>query len=303
MKYERKNQHYFLKKVKDKNNNDIDLTNFIYNGSKNAGKCKCNKCGNVWFTTPDSLYLGTGCPKCGILKQKEKQIWTKDKFIERAKQIHNDKYDYSKVIYEGALKKVHIICNACGNEFEQTPSHHLRGQGCPKCGGTKVHTQEDFLRMCKDVHGVKYDYSKVIYKSMHDKVTIICNKHGIFKMLPSNHIYKKQGCPLCKESKLENEVDKILSDKGVNYERQKRFIWLGRQSLDFYLVDYNIGIECQGRQHFGEVPDFKGAETYEVIKKRDIKKKQLCDENGVSLFYFNYNDKDRQEKLLKIIYD
>ena len=102
---------------------------------------------------------------------------------------------------------------------------------------------------------------------------------------------------------MENETNKILSELNIKYERQKRFKWLGRQSLDFYLPKYNIAIECQGRQHFGEVPDFKGTETYEIIKQRDKKKKMLCEKNGVKLFYYNYNDKERKEKLKKLIYD
>lgn len=138
---------------------------------------------------------------------------------------------------------------------------------------------------------------------MFNEIIITCKKHGDFKMLPSNHIHKKQGCPICKESKLENEMNKILLELDVKFERQKKFEWLGRQSLDFYLIDYNIGIECQGRQHFGEVPDFKGVETYEVIMKRDTKKKELCDKYGVELFYYNYNDKARKEKIVKLIYD
>lgn len=303
MKFVQKSQEYFLEKVKEKNKNDIDLSNFIYKGTKTRGACKCNICGNVWETTPNSLYKGCGCPICGKKISSEKQKWTKDKFIDRATNVHGEEYDYSKVVYSGALTNVEIICNKCGESFKQTPAHHINGEGCPFCGGTKNHTQEEFLEMCRNVHGDKYTYDKAVYKSMFDNVIITCKKHGDFKMLPSNHIHKKQGCPICKESKLENEMDKILSNLDVKYERQKKFKWLGRQSLDFYLTDHNIGIECQGRQHFGEVPDFKGAETYEVIKKRDLKKKELCDKNGVELFYYNYNDKTRKEKIIKLIYD
>lgn len=302
MKFETKSQDYFLQKVKEKNHNDIDLTNFIYKGSNIKGECKCNVCGNIWLTTPNVLYLGCGCPKCAKRKSSEKQIWDIDMFIKRAKEVHKDNYDYTKVKYRGALTNVEIICNKCKNVFLQTPSHHLNGEGCSYCCRTRRHTQKEFLEMCKMVHGDKYDYSKTEYKSMFDKVIIGCRKHGDFFMLPSNHIHRKQGCPICKESKLENETDKILSELNIEYERQKRFKWLGRQSLDFYLPKYNIAIECQGRQHFGEVPDFKGAETYEIIKQRDNKKKILCEKNGVKLFYYNYNDKERKEKLKKLIY-
>lgn len=59
---------------------------------------------------------------------------TTEIFIERAKQLHGDKYDYSKVEYKGAVDKVLIHCNECGAEFWQTPTQHLRTiYSCPKC--------------------------------------------------------------------------------------------------------------------------------------------------------------------------
>ena len=58
-------------------------------------------------------------------------------FINKAKEIHGDKYDYSKVIYENNLKKVIIICKE-HQEFEQLPKTHKRGNGCVKCGTLKT---------------------------------------------------------------------------------------------------------------------------------------------------------------------
>ena len=82
-------------------------------------------------------------------------------FIEKAKQIHNDKYDYSKVNYVNSRTKVCIICPEHG-EFWQTPHNHLKGYGCTKCGKEKSHlskiTTEDFIAKSKEIHGNKYDY-------------------------------------------------------------------------------------------------------------------------------------------------
>ena len=58
------------------------------------------------------------------------------KFIEKAKNRHGDKYDYSKVEYINSTTKVCIICKEHG-EFWQTPHGHVRGQGCPKCAKIK----------------------------------------------------------------------------------------------------------------------------------------------------------------------
>jgi len=58
-------------------------------------------------------------------------------------------------------------------------------------------TNEEFIKKCKSVHGDKYDYSLTKYVNTRTKVKIICHIHGIFKQMPSNHIYNKQGCLLC----------------------------------------------------------------------------------------------------------
>lgn len=57
---------------------------------------------------------------------------TTDQFIEDAKKVHGDKYDYSKVFYKHVMQKVCIICPEHG-EFWQTPNSHLNGRGCPIC--------------------------------------------------------------------------------------------------------------------------------------------------------------------------
>lgn len=77
---------------------------------------------------------GQGCPICGeqmAIKTLRKKK-TLEEFIEAAKKTHGDKYDYSKVIYNGYNNNVVIICKKHG-EFEQTPHNHIGGSGCPKC--------------------------------------------------------------------------------------------------------------------------------------------------------------------------
>lgn len=57
---------------------------------------------------------------------------TKKEFVERSSLVHNEKYDYSDVIYVNNSTKVLIVCPFHG-AFLQTPNHHLNGHGCPKC--------------------------------------------------------------------------------------------------------------------------------------------------------------------------
>ena len=208
-------------------------------------------------------------------------------FIEEAKKMHGDKYDYSKVEYVNTRRKVCIICPNHG-EFWQTASEHLRGQGCPKCAGNKRLTTEGFIHKAKEVHGGKYDYSKVEYVNNHTKVCIICPEHGEFWQEPSSHL-NGNGCPNCNESQMEKNTANFLEENNIEYIRQARktdLVWLGRQSLDFYLPKYNIAIECQGIQHFESVAFFGGKRKYSDGLKRDLSKYNKCLSNNVNLIYY-----------------
>jgi len=50
---------------------------------------------------------------------------TKDEFLTKARNIHGDKYDYSKSNFISVREPITIICNDCGYEFNMTPDSHL----------------------------------------------------------------------------------------------------------------------------------------------------------------------------------
>ena len=227
----------------------------------------------------------------------------KERFIEKAKKIHSDKYDYSKVEYNNCKEKVCIICPIHG-EFWQTPTGHIDKKAeCPKCKGNHRYTTEEFLNSIdKDIRS-KYDFSKFIYKKTHDKSVVICPKHGEFLQSPHN-IRKGIGCPKCKESKLEMEVMNFLEKNNITYIYEYKFSKNNKkQSLDFFLSEYNIGIECQGIQHFKPV-DFAGKgekwalNEYKHIIELDESKRKECKENGIKLFY--YTDKKEEVKNFEV---
>jgi very-short-patch-repair endonuclease len=220
---------------------------------------------------------GQGCPDCGGTKK-----LTKEQFIEKANKIHGNKYDYSKVEYINNKTRVCIICPKHG-EFLMRPNDHLSGHGCPDCGGTKKDSTESIINKFKKIHGDKYDYSKVNYFNAHTNVLIVCPIHGEFPQSPHDHL-KGCGCPKCNQSKLEKEIEQLLIENKIEYLSQKHYEWLKRQTLDFYLPQYNIAIECQGRQHFTDNNFF---ELFEVIKERDERKRKLCEEHGIKLLYYS----------------
>ena len=218
-------------------------------------------------------------------------------FIEKAKQIHNDKYDYSKVNYVNSRTKVCIICPTHG-EFWQTPHNHLKGYGCAECGKEKSHlskmTTEDFIVKSKEIHGNKYDYSKACYKTCDTKVCIICPEHGEFWQTPSNHM-NGSGCPKCanekrknallKDTKLfidaatlihngkpEDEIISLFSE--IEHQQHNREILNGME-IDIFIPPLKLGIEYNGLRWHSE--EFGKDHRYHLDKLNK------CNEQGIKL--------------------
>ena len=254
----------------------------------------CPKHGE-FYVTPNDFLDGHACPKCGKEKASAAIRDTKESFIAKAKKIHGDKFDYSKVVYSKNDVPVCIICPEHG-EFWQTPHSHLNGNGCRECcnkmkGDRSRLTLDEFKNRASIVHNGKYDYSQIVsYNTGKDMVPIVCPKHGVFYQRAEDHL-SGHGCKKCYCSTLENELISFFNEKNVVFEYRKTN-FCGITELDFYFPQYNAAVECQGIQHFIPV-DFHGdgQETakanYEKQIERDDRKKQLCEKLGVKLLYFS----------------
>jgi hypothetical protein len=280
----------FIKKANKVHGDKYVYTNVKYVNANTKVCIICPEHGEFWQAGGNHIQ-GQGCPKCANEVNGERCRSSKEDFIKKARKVHGVKYDYSKVDYVNSKTKVCIICPEHGHgEFWQTPSNHLNGKGCQKCGGSYVPTTEEWIASVNEVHGGKYDYTNVTYVNSATKVCIICPEHGEFWQTPNHHI-RGIGCPKCNLSHLERDVMNYLDEVEITYDYQKRFNWLGKQSLDFYLPDYNVGIECQGKQHFFPI-DFAGKGVEWACKEfdenilRDKKKKKLCEKHGMKLLYF-----------------
>lgn len=287
----------FIEKAKKIHGDAYDYSKVNYIDNKTSVTIICKKHGEFQQKPSDHL-SGCGCKKCAKEKAHNRFAMTTDEFIKRAKKVHNNDYDYSKVKYVNANTKVIIHCNKCNNDFEQKPVKHLLSQGCPYCCGEKISKikimpKEEFVEKAKAIHGDKYNYSKAVYKGYKAPLLIHCNTcHSDFYQSPEGHLHD-EGCPKCRISHLENEIKQFLIDNKIEFEGQKKFDWLGLQSLDFYLPYYNIAIECQGEQHYKEKKFFGGEKGFLRRKVLDERKKRLCEENHIKLLYYankKYND-------------
>lgn len=123
-----------------------------------------------------------------------------DGFLHRANEKHGGKYSYPNLQYVNAHTDITVLCPIHGL-FNQKPIHHLRGNGCTKCGDwvrgeKRRNTIESFLKSAITVHSDSYNYSKVVYKSAKTPVVIICPLHGEFNQQPQHHL-NGSGCPSC----------------------------------------------------------------------------------------------------------
>jgi hypothetical protein len=129
---------------------------------------------------------------------------TLKEFLERARLLHGDMYDYSKITYLYESEKITIVCKKHQIEFQQSVHKHLAGQGCKKCSyeatGSRCRTRISvFIKKAKGIHGDKYNYDGIEYKNNHTNIKINCPIHGSFLQSPGNHTHKSnpQGCPEC----------------------------------------------------------------------------------------------------------
>ena len=286
----------FLSQAKEIHGDKYDYSNVKWKNTSTKITIICPTHGEFLQIPQNHIRLKCGCRKCGRLIAKSKvNKYNTEYFKKHAIKKHGDKYDYSKTECFNATDKVEINCPIHG-KFKQDANQHLMGHGCPDCNFDKMAKdramgKELFIHKSKELFGDKFNYSKVKYINGQTHVILICPENHEFEVTPNNHLSKKSGCPTCNESKLERELASILDEQNIVYERQKRFKWLGMQSLDFYLPDYNIGIECQGSQHFEPKDFFGGKKGFEKQLKRDAKKLKKCLSNNIEMIYVVDNEK------------
>jgi len=182
---------------------DYSLINYINGKLKVKIICKTH---GLFEQEATSHLSGNGCSKCAGVGMDSEY------FIEKAEIIHNNEYDYSLVKYCKSNKKVKINCKIHG-VFEQTPNSHLDGSGCPKCYGTHIYSNDEYVEKANKVHNNRYDYSKLNYVNSETKVNIICSKHGMFEQFPTTHL-SGQGCSKCiGRNKTTDEIIRQFEEK------------------------------------------------------------------------------------------
>jgi hypothetical protein len=275
--FHRFDKNKFIEKAKKIHGDKYDYSQVEYKNNSTKVKIKCNSCKNIFEKIPSDHWKGQGCKICDK-KNKAALIANKNKisFIKRANKKHNDKFDYTKVIYKNCDTNVTIICKEHG-KFKQTPYNHLKSKnGCPECGGTGVLNVERFIKKAKKIHCNKYDYSKVIYKTCRDKVIIVCPEHGEFKQEASSHINGKSGCPKCgilKRAKTQStgtnkfieKAKKIHNDK---YDYSKVVYKTAKEKVIIVCPEHGDFLQCPDKHlHNGNCPKCSKIGTSKIAQE------------------------------------
>ena len=274
----------FIEKAKQVHGDKYDYTkvNYITNSVKVC--IVCPEHGEFWQKPANHITLKQGCPKCKTKKLRESQTKPLEMFLIEAREVHSDKYDYSKAVYSGANKKICIICPEHG-EFWQTPSAHINNkQGCPFCGRVRAGlgnrlNNDSFIEKANKIHNNKYDYSKVQYKTYDIPVTITCPIHGDFEQTPDAHLQGK-GCPTCgyKISLAEHTIEQTIVNALPNIEfiKHNRDV-IKPYELDFFVPDRSIAIEYNGIKWHSE--EYKNDKNYHLMKTN------ACNEQNIKLIH------------------
>jgi hypothetical protein len=221
---------------------------------------------------------------------------TNKEFINKAIEIHGDKYSYNECEYLNSNSKVTINCSIHGN-FEQRASAHIgnQKQGCPKCNiNTRQTGLSEFLIRAIEIHGDKYDYSLVTeYKPNREHVEVICKNHGSFNISINHHINRYQGCPKCKS----------LDDS--DFIAKSNFVHLNK--YDYTQVNYvnnktKVNIICPTHGLFSQRPSDhmsgNGCPTCNESKGEREIRKCLVDNNINFISQHTFNDCVGKDKKL-----
>lgn len=301
IKIARKTQEQFVQELKNVNPNITVIGKYI--NTRTPILCKCNICNYVFTPTPTNLLNGHGCASCAGLKKK-----THKEFIEQLNKISNTVVVLSTYVNDGT--KVKCQCKICGNTFEQTPNHLLKGVKCPVCskkqmGLNKRKTHQDFV---KELNKINQDIELLSeYTRSTDKITVRCKLCGRIYNIIANNLLRGNCCTCCHMSRGERKIRDFLQSNKIEYIFQYKFQDCRNSKplpFDFYLPLLNTCIEYDGYQHFfpsgfGCHDDEKIEKNFKATIKNDNIKNNYCIENRINLIRIPYTEFDNIERFLE----
>lgn len=235
-----------------------------------------------WLAKPNNILSGKGCPKCS-----KKQRRTHEEYVIEVAKINSNINVIGK--YINARKPILHQCKIDNYQWIAAPTNILNGHGCPICAGYKKKTHEEYVKELADINcdiEVIGEYIDSLTPILHK-----CKVDGYeWTARPSALLYG-EGCPKCKTSKGEKAIANWLNNKNILYDSQYTFNDCKDKNMlpfDFYLPDYNLCVEYQGKQHYEPVGYFGGEEKFCIQQRHDQIKRDYCANNNILLFEIPY---------------
>jgi superfamily II DNA or RNA helicase len=191
---------------------DYSLVNCENNKKKINIICKKH---GLFIQDVSNHLQGKGCPCCGKLKISTKLNLGLSKFINNAKKIHGDKYDYSKSNYKNSSSRI-LIIDEFGFEHQQRASYHLSGGNLSILSA--VNKNEYIKKLFTDIHGDKYNYDKINYINNNSIIKIFCKEHKDFFYQKSAQHLSGAGCSFCNGGVNFTTSDFIKKSKEIHGE-------------------------------------------------------------------------------------
>lgn len=278
----------YVEKLSTKNPSIIVLGQYVNSSTKIMHKCLID--GHEWLVTPNNILNGKGCPLCSGTMRK-----THEQYIEELK-IKNSSIVAVGQYINNATKITHR-CLIHNYEWEISPQHVLAGYGCPMCRDDKLRNKfrrshDEYIDEVSIINKDIVVIGEYVNARTHIRhKCLVCGWE--WDTIPEN-ILRGHGCPQCNKCSKsigEKKIAAWLDSNDITYKTQKTFDnCRDRQVLqfDFYLPDYNIAIEYNGKQHYEPVDYFGGKKSFELQQKHDKIKENYCKENNIRLFIIPY---------------
>lgn len=243
----------FVKRAKLKHGDFYDYSRVVYERNSTKVEILCPKHGS-FLQAPTKHLSGQGCPKCGQEKTVRTHLQGYDTVLQRCREAHGDRYDYTLVKFDKVDEKVEIICPEHGI-FKQALYLHYGGQGCPKCAkevikSARLSNTESFIASARQLHGESYDYSFVRYYNNKTPVEIVCPKHGSFWQTANDHL-DGHGCSACNRqfngvSKASEDLMNFIRQLAPDLQQEVRMGTNKRFRADGYIPSKRLFVEYNG---------------------------------------------------------
>jgi len=308
---QRKTDEYFKNEVFDSVGNKYSFIDRYFN---NTTKLRIihNECGHKYEVNPRDFLSGRRCPNCKGKRISESATFKPEVFEKRFYDLVGVEYTLLEP-YKKAIEKVKVRHNTCGREYKVSPIKFVNGNRCPACvfkelGKSRRMSQDEFLERVEDISLGEIEVLGT-YQGTQRKVKLKHKTCGIEWETVPDTIFRGGGCPHCKASLGEKEIERFLIDQEISYETQFRL----KECRNIFPLPFDFAItsskkvigliEFQGEQHYRSVPYFGGVDGYKKRVKNDNIKLEYCKENGIPLISIPYDeDIDKYKTIILKMY-